>query len=128
MKLRVRRSPASPVLPAKPAEAQLLPNGRGSVRGVPPFHYHNRVSRQGSEDRGLAIYLDVSGSVNEHLLSCREFRFGTAIIGLLRSLKAELKTVFLFSNKVVEVPFKALLAGRIETTYGTDFARSCASR
>jgi len=43
------------------------------------------------------------------------------IIGLLRSLKAELKTIFLFSNKVVEVPFPTLLAGQVQTTYGTDF-------
>ncbi len=80
--------------------------------GIPPFHYHNRFTRQGSEDRGLAIYLDVSGSVNQHL---------PEIIGLLRSLEADLKTIFLFSNKVVEVPFKTLLAGQIQTTYGTDF-------
>ena len=80
--------------------------------GVPPFHYHNRVSHQNCEDRGLAIYLDVSGSVNQHL---------PEIIGLLRSLKSDLKTIFLFSNKVVEVTFRTLLAGRVQTTYGTDF-------
>jgi hypothetical protein len=40
---------------------------------------------------------------------------------LLRSLRTELKTIFLFSNIVVEVPFRALLAGRVQTTCGTDF-------
>jgi len=41
--------------------------------------------------------------------------------GLLRSLRAELKTISLFSNRVVEVPFRTLLAGQVQTTYGTDF-------
>jgi hypothetical protein len=80
--------------------------------GMPPLHYHNHAQRVTTETRGLAIYLDVSGSVNHHL---------PEIIGLLRSLRTELKTIFLFSNKVVEVPFRTLLAGHIETTYGTDF-------
>ena len=79
---------------------------------VPPFHYHNPAHREAHEDRGLAVYLDVSGSVNQHL---------PEIIGLLHSLKTDLKTILLFSNKVVEVPFKTLLQGRIHTTIGTDF-------
>ena len=56
--------------------------------------------------------MDVSGSVNDHL---------PEIVGILHSLKAELTSIFLFSNKVVEIPFKALLAGQVRTTYGTDF-------
>ena len=52
------------------------------------------------------------GSVNQHL---------PEIIEILRSLNRELNTIFLFSNKVVEVPFKRLLSGHVETTYGTDF-------
>jgi hypothetical protein len=80
--------------------------------GVPPFHYHNVAYRQAIEERGLAVYLDVSGSVNQHL---------PEIIGLLRSLGTELKTIFLFSNKIVEVPFRTLLAGKVQTTCGTDF-------
>lgn len=79
---------------------------------IPPFHYHNRVRRLSSEERGLAVYLDVSGSVNQHL---------PGIIGLLSSLRSDLNTVFLFSNAVVEAPFKSLLAGYVRTTYGTDF-------
>ena len=80
--------------------------------GIPPFHYHNHVSRVATKDHGLAVYLDVSGSVNDHL---------PQIVGVLSSLKAELTSIFLFSNKVVEVPFKTLLAGHVQTTYGTDF-------
>lgn len=80
--------------------------------GVPPFHYHNRSHEDAKQKCGLVIYLDVSGSVNEHL---------PEIIGLLQDLKMELKSILLFSNKVVEIPFKSLLAGKVETTYGTDF-------
>lgn len=39
----------------------------------------------------------------------------------MQNLKRDLKTIFLFSNEVVEVPFKTLLQGRVQTTYGTDF-------
>jgi len=80
--------------------------------GVPSLHYHNRVSKASTEDRGLAVYLDVSGSVNQHL---------PKILGILQSLKTELLSVFLFSNKVAEVSFKTLLKGHVQTTYGTDF-------
>lgn len=80
--------------------------------GIAPFHYHNRVQAPLEQKHGLAVYLDVSGSVNQHL---------PHIIGLLQSLKRDLKTLFLFSNKVEEVPFDTLLAGRVKTTYGTDF-------
>jgi hypothetical protein len=80
--------------------------------GIPPFHYHNHVQRVATKRHGLAVYLDVSGSVNEYL---------PEIVGILSSLKAELTSIFLFSNKVVEIPFKALLAGQVQTTYGTDF-------
>lgn len=80
--------------------------------GIPPFHYHNQAYQLHHQERGLAIYLDVSGSVNENLPS---------IIGVMRNLKSDLKTILLFSNKVAEVPFKSLLKGKVETTYGTDF-------
>jgi len=45
----------------------------------------------------------------------------TPSVGIQASLKAELTSIFLFSNNVVEIPFKALLAGQVHTTYGTDF-------
>jgi hypothetical protein len=80
--------------------------------GIPPFHYHNHVQRVATRKHGVAVYLDVSGSVNEYL---------PEIVGILSSLKAELTSIFLFSNKVVEIPFKALLDGQVQTTYGTDF-------
>ena len=80
--------------------------------GIPPFHYHNQAYRLHHQERGLAIYLDVSGSVNDYL---------PEIIGVMRNLQSDLKTILLFSNKVAEVPFKSLLNGQVETTYGTDF-------
>ena len=80
--------------------------------GVPSLHYHNQATHIDTERLGLAVYLDVSGSVNEHL---------PQIIALLRTLRTELNTIYLFSNKVVEAPFKTLLAGHIQTTFGTDF-------
>ena len=80
--------------------------------GIPPFHYHNHVQRVATKEQGLAVFLDVSGSVNQYL---------PEIVGVLSSLRSELTSTFLFSNKVFEVPFKTLLAGRVQTTYGTDF-------
>lgn len=110
---RFRRTLTQPRISVSPIPLQ--PSKRDFMllaAGMPPLHYHNHAQRVTTETRGLAIYLDVSGSVNQHL---------PEIIGLLRSLRTELKTIFLFSNKVVEVPFRTLLAGHIETTYGTDF-------
>jgi len=80
--------------------------------GVLPLHFHNRVHQPETEERGLAVYLDVSGSVNAHL---------PKVLGLLQSLASDLKTIFLFSNQVIEVTLKTLLQGNVRTTYGTDF-------
>ena len=51
-------------------------------------------------------------SVNEHL---------PKILGILKSLRKEITTVFQFSNKVIETSFETLLKGNIRTTFGTDF-------
>jgi hypothetical protein len=80
--------------------------------GIWPCYFHNRLSKPQKRDRGLAIYLDVSGSVNEHLPN---------ILGVLKSLRKEITTIFQFSNKVVETSFETLLKGNIQTTFGTDF-------
>ena len=101
------RTTTSPI-PLNPSKRDLVLLSAGVV----PFHYHNHTQAVTTQQRGLAVYLDVSGSVNQHL---------PEIIGLLQSLKNELKTVFLFSNKVIEVPFQTLLSGKLQTTYGTDF-------
>jgi len=80
--------------------------------GFYPGSFHNAITRTGFKERGLAIYLDVSGSVNEYL---------PKILAILQSLKREITTIYLFSNQVFETSFAALLKGHIKTTGGTDF-------
>lgn len=77
-----------------------------------PGYFHNHVSAPRTTEKGLAIYLDVSGSVYDYL---------PQIIGILSNLRKEIKSIFLFSNSVVETTFEELLKGKIQTTYGTDF-------
>ena len=102
-----RRIAASPV-PMYPSKRDLVL----LAAGIWPGHFHNHIQRPRTRDRGLAIYLDVSGSVNVYL---------PKILGVLRSLRKEITSVFQFSNKIVETPFEGLLRGSIQTTYGTDF-------
>jgi len=79
---------------------------------IPPLHYHRHTQEWHEKKQSLAVYLDVSGSVNEYL---------PKIVGMLQDLRETLTSIFLFSNQVVEIPFKKLLQGHITTTYGTDF-------
>ena len=80
--------------------------------GLWPGFFRNRQPEIVCKPKGIAIFLDVSGSVNDHL---------PAIIGVLSGLRERLKTIHLFSNVVVDVPFGALCQGNVQTTYGTDF-------
>ena len=80
--------------------------------GAYPLHYHHLTHQESTEYRGLALYLDVSGSVTTFL---------PQILGLLRRLKGKLASLYQFSNEVVETTLEELLAGEIQTTYGTDF-------
>jgi len=102
-----RRISVSPI-PVHPSKRDLVL----LASGVWPCYFHNRLSKLQKRDRGLAIYLDVSGSVNEYL---------PKILGILKSLRKEITTIFQFSNKVVETSFDELLKGNIQTTFGTDF-------
>jgi hypothetical protein len=104
---RHARIQVSPI-PLRPSKRDLVLMSAGMTL----FHYHNQTAGITQTRQGLAIYLDVSGSVNQHL---------PHIVSVLECLRAELKTIYLFSNKVVEIPFKTLLAGNVQTTYGTDF-------
>jgi hypothetical protein len=104
---RERRITVSPI-PIHPSKRDLVMIAAGAY----PIHFHNDISRPQQRDRGLAVYLDVSGSVNDHL---------PKILGILRGLRREIKSIFQFSNKVVETSFESLLKGNIETTFGTDF-------
>jgi len=80
--------------------------------GIYPCYFHNNLTKTTTRDRGLAIYLDVSGSVNDYL---------PKILGILKNLRKEITSIFQFSNQVVETSFDSLLKGNIKTTYGTDF-------
>ena len=80
--------------------------------GIWPGLFRNRQPEVIRHQKGIAVFLDVSGSVNDHL---------PEIIGILSSLKNRIKSIYLFSNKVVEVPFSSLCKGEVETTFGTDF-------
>ncbi|MFH1373239.1 MAG: hypothetical protein ABII79_05545 [bacterium] len=102
-----RRVCASPV-PLYPSKRDLVLLATGFY----PSFFHNQITTPAKKDKGLAAYLDVSGSVEQYL---------PKILGILSHLKREITSVFLFSNKVVEVPFQQLLKGKITTTYGTDF-------
>lgn len=102
-----RRVCASPV-PLYPSKRDLVLLATGFYPGF----FHNQITAPAKKDKGLAAYLDVSGSVEQYLAK---------ILGILRHLKHEITSVFLFSNKVIEVSFQQLLKGKITTTYGTDF-------
>jgi hypothetical protein len=80
--------------------------------GVWPGFFRNRQPEVVRRQKGIAVFLDVSGSVNDYL---------PQIIGILSGLRDRIRTVHLFSNTVVEVPFGALCQGKVQTTYGTDF-------
>jgi hypothetical protein len=104
---QTQRVTCSPV-PIYPSKRDLILLGSGFYPGF----FHNQQSLPGSRNKGLAIYLDVSGSVNTYL---------PKILGILQNLRREINTVYLFSNKVFEVAFSTLLKGNIKTTGGTDF-------
>jgi hypothetical protein len=93
----------------------LYPSKRDLVLLASGFHpgfFHNKTTTFTKKDKGLAIYLDVSGSVNDYL---------PKILGILQGLRRDINSIFLFSNQVYEVPFESLLKGNIRTTGGTDF-------
>jgi len=104
---RNRHICSSPV-PIYPSKRDLILLAAGFY----PGSFHNAITRTGFKQKGLAIYLDVSGSVNEYL---------PKILAILQSLKREITTIYLFSNQVYESSFAALLKGHIKTTGGTDF-------
>jgi len=109
---REHRTCVSP-LPICPSKRDLVLLGSG----IYPLHFRNRLEQRVPRERGLAIYLDVSGSVNLYL---------PKILGVLQNLRREIKSAFQFSNKVVESSFEELVRGKVRTTHGTDF--DCVAR
>ena len=104
---RQRHSIVSPI-PLYPSKKDLVL----VASGLPPVYFHNKLNRPRQKNHGLAIYLDVSGSVNDSL---------PEILGILRRLQNEVTSVYQFSNQVVETSMRELTRGRIATTYGTSF-------
>jgi hypothetical protein len=94
--------------PVNPSRRDLVLLGAG----VWPGYFRNQQPEMIRRRKGVAVFLDVSGSVNDYL---------PQIIGLLAGLRSRLTSLYLFSNKVVEVPFATLCRGELQTTYGTDF-------
>jgi hypothetical protein len=109
---RQRHSVVSPI-PLYPSKKDLVLLASGLL----PVYFHNMLNRSRQKNRGLAIYLDVSGSVNDSL---------PEILGILRRLQNEVTTIYQFSNQVVETSMRELTRGRIATTYGTSF--DCVAR
>jgi hypothetical protein len=105
--LREQRMGVSPV-PISPSKRELIMLHAGMM----PPHFRRPVTIETATRKGLAIYLDVSGSVQEYL---------PRILGILARLEDVLTGIFLFSTEVREISFKQLLAGKISTTYGTSF-------
>ena len=70
--------------------------------GIWPGFFRNRQPEIVLKQKGIAVFLDVSGSVNDYL---------PEIIGILAGFRDRIRTVHLFSNAVVEVPFGALCGG-----------------
>ena len=96
-------------LPIAPSKRDLVMLSAGFHLGY--FHKVGYRTKTDS-DRGIAIYLDVSGSVHTYL---------PKIMGIIAKLRANVSSVYLFSNKVVETSMEKLTKGEVSTTYGTDF-------
>jgi hypothetical protein len=101
------RTPARGLWPSWPlsrADAAILGAG-----GLPVFYRWAMPECPASAH----LYVDASASMEEEL---------PWICGLVKGLSRYVNTrVFLFSNKVVEVPRDAVEKGRLESTGGTDF-------
>jgi hypothetical protein len=110
--LRSRRMGISPI-PITPSKRELVLLHAGLL----PPHFRRPVVREATARKGLAVYLDVSGSVQEHL---------PRVLGILSRLQDVLTSIYLFSTEVRQIPYRQLLAGRISTTYGTSF--DCVAR
>jgi len=104
---REKHSIVSPI-PLYPSKKDLVLLASGLL----PVYFHNRLNRPREKNRGIAIYLDVSGSVNDSL---------PEILGILRRLQSEITSIYQFSDEVVETSMQELTRGRIATTYGTSF-------
>ena len=105
----VQETRLSPV-PVAPSRKDLIM----LCAGFYPLYFHNRIvdSDLIEKNNGVVIYVDVSGSVESFLPD---------ILAVLKIFRGEINQLYMFSNKVVQTPIEDFVAGKIDTTYGTDF-------
>lgn len=80
--------------------------------GISPIFWKNIDKFKGKENKNVAIYLDVSGSVTSYL---------PQLLGIITNLHSGIETVYCFSNIVSEHTVQELHNGNFKTTGGTDF-------
>jgi|3_EtaG_2_1085321.scaffolds.fasta_scaffold06109_2 hypothetical protein len=103
-----QRNVRSP-LPIRPSARDLA---KYVLWGQMPVLWNNIRADKGTKERGVAVYLDISGSVNAHL---------PRILRLITNLDGDLEKIFCFSTKLVVHSLEALRRGEVDTTGGTDF-------
>lgn len=98
----------SAVFPTNPSRANLLMVAAGQC----PTIWRNEVRSESSANKGLAVYIDVSGSMNSVL---------PKICGMLDNMRSYLTDIYQFSNMVHRSSLAELAAGKLHSTGGTDF-------
>lgn len=80
--------------------------------GVVPIFWKNISLFKGKNNKNVAIYLDVSGSVTSYL---------PKLLGIIKNLHTDISKVYCFSNFISEHTIQELNQGQYKTTGGTDF-------
>lgn len=103
---RARR--ISSVVPLNPTTNELVM----VAAGYTPVLWKNKKNFEGKKNKNIAVYLDVSGSTASYL---------PTILGVITTLRQNIKTVFCFSNEVHAHSIAELSSGQYTSTGGTDF-------
>ena len=98
----------SSVIPTDPCRRDLAMLAVGIV----PVIWRNKINDTKKKNLGIAVYVDVSGSMSGIL---------PKVAGIIYSLRKNIKKVFQFSNKIAETSIEELGRGVIRSTGGTDF-------
>jgi predicted metal-dependent peptidase len=80
--------------------------------GIVPVIWRNKINDTKKKNLGIAVYVDVSGSMSGIL---------PKVAGIIYSLRKNIKKVFQFSNQIAETSIEELGRGVIRSTGGTDF-------
>jgi hypothetical protein len=98
----------SNVVPIRPSSKDMSILASGIV---PPFWKNTSLYRS-NKNKNIAIYLDVSGSVSEHL---------PTLLGIIKNFNRSIEKIYCFSNIISEHSLTELSNGKFKTTGGTDF-------